>query len=48
MRFLVTVIFFCAFIAILQTEPRMIAFAVLGVVGAAIIAALIDSLHANR
>lgn len=47
MRFLVTVVFFAVFVAILQTESRMIAFAVLGVLGAAILAALIDSTHSR-
>ena len=48
MRFLVTVVFFAVFVALLQTESRMIAFAVLGVLGAAVMAALIDSTHSQR
>lgn len=44
-KHIITVAFLCVFIAALQTEGRMIAFAVLGVMGAAIVASLIDSIQ---
>jgi hypothetical protein len=47
MKHLITVAFLTAFVLILMTEGRYVAFTVLGVMGAAIAASLIDSLQ-NR
>lgn len=48
MKALITAVFLLIFVIILTTESRMIAFAVLGVMGAAIVASLLDSTHARR
>lgn len=48
MKHIITVVFLCIFVAILQTEGRMIAFAVLGILGAAIIASLLDATQNNH
>lgn len=48
MKALITVATIIVFIMILQHEGRYIAFIVMGVMGAAVVAALIDSLHTRR
>jgi hypothetical protein len=48
MKGLVTAVSLMILIVILSTEGRFIAFAVLGVIGAAILAALIDSTHSRN
>lgn len=48
MKGLVTAMSLIVLLVILSTEGRFIAFAVLGVMGAAILAALIDSTHSQR